>query len=227
MSQKKVVIISTSANALPSGTATGLWLEELASPYYLFKDAGFDVTVASVKGGEIPVDEASLQGDFLTPTAKKFQSDEAAIKQLKESVALASLEEQYDAYYLPGGHGAAVDFPDNETLQKLLGAAWDNGKIVSSVCHGPIGLVNVKSPKTGKHIVEGKRVTGFSNTEEEAVGKTKEVPELLEDGLKRAGGDYSKKGDWEPYAIADGKLILGQNPSSSEQVGELVVKALK
>lgn len=227
MAASKILIVATSADTL-NGHATGSWLEEIAAPYYVFKANGYAVDIASVKGGKIPLDEASLSGDFLTETAKRFQADVEASSALKNSSIASSVGDvfPYAAIFIPGGHGIAADGPNNADLQKLLIAFHDAGKVISAVCHGPVALTHVKLPD-GKWLVQDKKVTGFSNSEEEAVGKTEWVPFLLEDRLREEGGLFSKEGDWSEYTQTDGKLVTGQNPQSSEAVGKAVVAVLK
>lgn len=211
-----------------SGQKTGLWISELAEPYYVFREAGYDVTIASPKGGPIPIDAASLEGDFYTAEAKRFlEADDAAKLQLEHSVKLDDVTEPeaYDAIFLPGGHGPVFDLAKSEKLGELLTKAYAAGKVVCAVCHGPAGLVTAKDGD--KPLVAGKKVTGFSNSEERAVGKDKYVPFLLEDKLKELGGKYEAAGDWQPHVVQDGRLITGQNPSSSKAMGEAVVAALE
>lgn len=223
----KILVVSTSAAEL-AGHATGSWLEEIAAPYFVWQEAGHEVVIASVKGGKIPLDEASLSGDFLTDAAKRFQADSEATKALENSVPATSVSsiDEYAAIFIPGGHGIAADGPNNAVLQKLLVAFTDAGKVVASVCHGPEALTHVKLA-SGKWLVEGKKVTGFSNTEEEAVGKTAWVPFLLEDQLKKEGGSYSKGDDWSEHVVTDGLLVTGQNPQSSHGVAKAVLDVLK
>lgn len=201
-------------------------MEELAAPYFIFEEAGFEITVASVKGGKIPVDPNSLEGDFKTADCEKFLNGEKTAKSLEESVALPSLlGKTYDAVFLPGGHGAVFDLNSDPSVIALLEKQWAAGGVVAAVCHGPAGLIKPQA-HNGDPIVKGKKVTGFSNSEEAAVGLTDDVPFLLEDALKEQGGIYSAGPDWGPYAVADGKLITGQNPGSSAEVAKLIVKAL-
>jgi len=227
MVAKKAIIISTSHDRYPSGSddQIGVWAEELVAPYYVFTQAGYDVTVASIKGGKIPVDPNSLQGDFKTEDVKKFWADDSKMKLLEESVALESISgKEYDIVFVPGGHGIVFDGPGNKKLASVLSDAYAAGKVVGSVCHGPAGLVDAVAPD-GKPLVSGKRVAGFSNTEEEAVGKTKLVPFLLEDRLQELGGNYEKKGDWAEFAIKDGRLVTGQNPQSSAKAAKYCLEA--
>ncbi|KAL0019118.1 hypothetical protein WJX79_001262 [Trebouxia sp. C0005] len=203
MPSKKAVIISTSQATYPnSNDKTGVWAEELVAPYYVFTNAGFDVTVASIKGGQIPVDEASLQGDFKTADVSRFWGDDSKMQLLKESVALASISgKEYDIVFVPGGHGIVFDGPGNKKLASVLTEAYSSGKVVGAVCHGP--------------------------AEEEAVGKTDKVPFLLEDRMKALGGKYEKKGDWSDFCLRDGQLVTGQNPQSSASTAKLCVEASK
>jgi putative intracellular protease/amidase len=224
---KKVLIICTSAAKL-GDLSTGSWLEEIAAPFYVFKEAGYDVDIASISGGKIPLDEASLSGDFLTDTAKKFQSDAEASKALENSKSAVDITDTsaYAAIFVPGGHGIAADGPNNPVLQKLLVDFHDSGKVISSVCHGPIALTHVKL-SNGNWLLKGKKVTGFSNSEETAVEKIKYMPFLIEDRLKEEGGSYSKGDDWSVHVVTDGKLVTGQNPQSSEGVAKAVLAVLK
>lgn len=200
--------------------------EEVAAPYLYLKEQGYDVTISSIKGGEVPMDEASLNPPFTTKDVEKFLLDDAAMDKVTNSVPLATLNaDDYDAVMLPGGHGTCWDYPDNDELASLVSKMAAAGKVVAAVCHGPNGLVKAKGPD-GKPLVSGKQVTGFTNEEEYAVAKEKLVPFLLEDKLKELGAVYSKKENWAEYAIRDGKLVTGQNPGSSRKVAELIHEAL-
>lgn len=225
----QILAVATSHDQLGnSGQKTGLWISELAEPYYVFKDAGYDVTIASPNGGAVPIDAASLEGDFYTPEAKRFlEADDAAKLQLHHSVKLDDVKEPeaYDAIFLPGGHGPVFDLAVSDKVGELLTKAFAAGKIVCAVCHGPAGLA--KGMDGDKPLVSGKRVTGFSNSEERAVGKDKYVPFLLEDKLKELGGKYEATGDWQVKVVEDGRLITGQNPGSAKAMGEAVVAALQ
>lgn len=226
MPGKKALIISTSQERYPnSDETTGVWAEELVAPYYVFENAGFDVTVSSIKGGQIPIDDNSMQGDFKTADVKKFWADESKMQLLKESVALASISgKEYDIIFVPGGHGIAFDGPGNKKLASVLTEGYGAGKVIGSVCHGPCGIIEAVGPD-GKSIINGKKVTGFCNTEEEEVGKTGKVPFLLEDRMKALGGKYEKKGNWADFSLRDGNLITGQNPQSSASAAQLCVEA--
>lgn len=223
---KKVLIICTSADKL-GGKETGCWMEEVAAPYFLFKEKGYDITIASIKGGEVPFDEASLNPPFLTKEAEKFLLDEACMKLVTESIPLSDVNpDNFDAVFVPGGHGTVVDEPDNPELAKLLGKMWDDGKVVAAVCHGPVAFANAKDA-SGEPIVKGRKVTGFSNSEEKAVAKYDDVPFTPETKLTELGGKYERgASDWAPHAVRDGKLVTGQNPASSAAVGELIIEAL-
>jgi putative intracellular protease/amidase len=199
-----------------TGKKTGFWLEEFAAPYYVFKDAGATLTLASPAGGQPPLDPKSDAPDAQTDATRRFQQDPAAQQALADTVTLSSVSaEQFDAVFYPGGHGPLWDLAEDATSIRLIEAMVAAGKPVAAVCHAPGVLGKVKGPD-GAPLVKGKRVTGFTNTEEEAVGLAQVVPFLVEDMLVKNGGQYSKAGDWEPYVITDGLLVTGQNPASSE-----------
>jgi putative intracellular protease/amidase len=199
-----------------TGKKTGFWLEEFAAPYYVFKDAGATLTLASPAGGQPPLDPKSDAPDAQTDATRRFQQDPAAQQALANTVTLSSVSaEQFDAVFYPGGHGPLWDLAEDATSIRLIEAMVAAGKPVAAVCHAPGVLGKVKGPD-GAPLVKGKRVTGFTNTEEEAVGLTQIVPFLVEDMLVKNGGQYSKAGDWEPHVITDGLLVTGQNPASSE-----------
>ncbi|MEW5307153.1 MAG: hypothetical protein WDW36_009566 [Sanguina aurantia] len=223
-----VLIVSTSHSILgETGEATGSWAEEVASPYYLFKAAGYTVDITSIAGGEIPFDEPSLAPPYLTKDVERFLLDDDAMAQVFESRVFSSVSaDAYDAVYLPGGHGTCWDFPGNATLKQLVETFWKSGKVVSAVCHGVIGLLEAND-ESGACILAGKQATGFSNTEEFAVVKEKIVPFLLEDAMKAKGAIYTAAGNWKVHALRDGKLVTGQNPQSSARVAELVIEALQ
>jgi len=225
MGAKRILIVTTSHGTYPDGEPTGLWLEELAAPYLAWTKAGLEVDIVSVKGGKIPLDPVSLKPENLTALTKNYLGDEGLVKLIETTPSVKDVTGEYDVIYLPGGHGVCWDVASDKATIALVEKFWAEGKIVASVCHGPDGLVQVKAPN-GDPIVKGKKVNGFSNSEEEAVGKTKIVPFLLETELKNLGGLYEKGPDWSVYAVTDGNLITGQNPMSSEKVGELVLKAL-
>ena len=217
---KKVVFVLTSHDELGStGEKTGFWIEEFAAPYYLLKDKGVEVTLASPKGGQPPIDPKSNEPDFQTPATLRFNKDEELQAVLANTMKLNEVNEvDYDAIFYPGGHGPLWDLAENKDSVTLIEAFYANSKPVGAVCHAPIVLKEAKV--NGEPLVKNKNVTGFSNTEEEAVQLTSIVPFLVEDELKNNGGIYSKAADWQEYVIEDGNLITGQNPASSALVAE-------
>ena len=224
----KILVVLTSHNQLgDTGSTTGFWLEELAAPYYVFKDAGAEVTLASPKGGQPPLDPKSDDPDAQTEATRRFKADSTANVELAATARLDSLSaHDFDAVFYPGGHGPLWDLVDNQVSIRLIEDFWAGNKPVSAVCHAPIALVNAKD-ENGQHIVKGREVTGFTNSEEEAVGLTKVVPLLVEDTMIARGARYSKVDDWQSYTRQDGNLITGQNPGSSEAVAQLVLAALQ
>jgi putative intracellular protease/amidase len=224
----KILMVMTSHDKLGNtGKKTGFWLEEFAAPYYTFLDAGAEVTLASPKGGEPPLDPKSDTPDGQTEATERFKKDRAAQAVLASTVKLADVRaEDYDAIFYPGGHGPMWDMPDNATSIALIEAFVKADKPVGAVCHAPVALVNVRG-KDGEYLVKGKRVTGFTNEEEAAVGLTSVMPFLLEDRLKERGGIYSKGANWAPYVQVDGKLVTGQNPASSRPGAEELLKLLR
>lgn len=210
-----------------TGEKTGFWIEEFASPYYFLVDKGVKVTIASPKGGQPPIDPKSELADFSTPATERYNKDAATKELIKNTVKLESINpSDYDAVFYPGGHGPLWDLAEDKTSISLIEKFYNANKPIAFVCHAPAAL---KHPKTadGSPLVKGKKVTGFSNTEEEAVQLTKVVPFLVEDMLQENGGTYSKGADWGPYAVEDGLLITGQNPASSELVAEMLLKKLE
>ncbi|BCS55641.1 type 1 glutamine amidotransferase domain-containing protein [Geobacter sp. SVR] len=224
----KILMVLTSHDRLgDTGRKTGFWLEEFAAPYYLLKDAGAEVALASPKGGQPPLDPKSEDPDFQTEATKRFRTDSAAQAELAATRKLADASaEDFDAIFYPGGHGPMWDMPDNAASIALIEAFVKAGKPVGAVCHAPVALVNVRG-KDGAYLIKGKRVTGFTNTEEEAVGLTTVVPFLLENRLKERGGVFSKAADWAPYVQVDGKLVTGQNPASSGPAAVELLKLLR
>ncbi|HSP82611.1 MAG TPA: type 1 glutamine amidotransferase domain-containing protein [Gillisia sp.] len=225
---KKILFVLTSNDKMGNTDhKTGFWIEEFAAPYYLLKERGFEITLASPKGGQSPIDPNSEKEDALTPATERFYKDKETKELLANTHVLSSIDpSSFDAVFYPGGHGLLWDLIENETSTKLIETMYASGKPVAFVCHSPAVLKNVKTPD-GKSIVDGKKVTGFTNGEEAAVELTNVVPFLLEDMLKKNGGQYTKTGDWEPYAIEDGLLLTGQNPASSERVAEKLAEKLK
>jgi putative intracellular protease/amidase len=198
-----------------TGRKTGFWLEELAAPYYTFKNAGANIVLASPKGGQPPLDPKSNEPANQTDLTRRFERDEKAVAELAATVRLDSVSaEDFDAVFYPGGHGPLWDLAEDATSIQLIQSFIAAGKPTALVCHAPGALRHVVAEE-GKPLVEGKKVTGFTNSEEEAVGLTDVVPFLVEDMLKANGGTYSKVEDWAPYVVVDGLLITGQNPASS------------
>jgi len=221
----KVLMVLTSHDQLGNtGRKTGFWLEELAAPYYAFKDAGAEIVLASPKGGQPPLDPKSNEPANQTDATRRFEPDEAAKAQLAATVRLDSVSQaQFDTVFYPGGHGPLWDLAEDRHSIELIQSFIAAGKPVALVCHAPGVLRHVTTPD-GKPLVEGKQVTGFTNSEEAAVGLTEIVPFLVEDELKARGGIYSKSDDWAPYVVTDGLLITGQNPASSSSAAATLMK---
>ena len=224
----KILIVLTSHDQLgDTGKKTGFWLEEFAAPYYVLKDAGAAITLASPKGGQPPLDPKSDLPENLTESTKRFRTDTAAQAELAKTKELADVSaDDFDAVFYPGGHGPMWDMPDNATSIALIEAFVKIGKPVGAVCHAPAALVNVRG-KDGEYLVKSKRVTGFTNAEEEAVGMTAVVPFRLENRLKERGAVYSNGANWAPYVQVDGKLVTGQNPASSGPAAEELLNLLR
>lgn len=224
----KILFVLTSHNKLGNtGKKTGFWVEEFASPYYTLLDKGAHITIATPKGGAAPIDPSSDSPDAATDATKRFNSDAEAKERIANTKVLADMNpNDFDAVFYPGGHGPLWDLANDATSIKLIETFNSQNKLIAFVCHAPAALKDVKSTN-GKPLVNGKKVTGFTNTEEAAVQLTDVVPFLVEDMLIKNGGIYSKKGDWEAYAIQDGNLITGQNPASSELVAEKLLESLK
>ena len=205
---------------------TGFWLEEFAAPYYVFKDAGANITLPSPKGGQPPLDPKSDEPDAQTEATKRFKSDPDAQKVLANTLQLEKLpDEDYDAVFYPGGHGPLWDLATDARSIELIEKMYAQGKVVAAVCHAPAALLNATAPD-GAPLVRHKRVTGFTNSEEAAVQLTDIVPFLLEDALLENGGRYSKGPDWNPYVVTEGSLVTGQNPASSAPAAEEVLRLL-
>jgi len=223
----KVLIVLTSHDQLgDTGKKTGFWLEELAAPYYTFKDAGAEIVLASPKGGQPPLDPKSSEPDFQTALTRRFEADAEANAQLASTVRLDSVSQgDFDTVFYPGGHGPLWDLAEDRDSIGLIESFIEAGKPVALVCHAPGVLRHVKAA-TGRPLVEGLQVTGFTNTEEEGVGLTQVVPFLVEDELKANGGQYSKGPDWGSYVVRDGLLITGQNPASSTEAAEVLITQL-
>ncbi len=224
---KKILFVLTSHEDLGNtGFKTGFWIEEFAAPYYLLKDKGYHITLTSPKGGQPPIDPKSNEPDFQTPATVRFNEDKETQEILSRTLKLASVSQaDYDAVFYPGGHGPLWDLAEDPHSIALIESFINNDKPVSAVCHAPAVFKHTKRTD-GSALVNGKKITGFSNTEEDAVQLTDVVPFLVEDMLKENGGIFSKGDDWTPYAVEDGLLITGQNPASSELVAELLMKKI-
>jgi putative intracellular protease/amidase len=223
---KRVLFVVTSHDQLGNtGEKTGFWTEELAAPYYALLDKGVVVDIATPKGGQPPIDPKSSDPSSATEDTKRFDADTALLAKLKNTKKLTDVNQaDYDAVFYPGGHGPLWDLVEDKSSIALIESFYTHKKPVAFVCHAPAALKNVKV--NGQFLVKGKKVTGFANTEEEAVGLSKVVPFLLEDALKKNGGIYSKAENWHPYAVEDGLLITGQNPASSKLVAEKLLVQL-
>jgi putative intracellular protease/amidase len=223
----KVLIVLTSHDTLgDTGKKTGFWLEELAAPYYVFKDAGAEITLASPKGGQPPLDPKSDEPMFQTDTTRRFSADENAKAQLAQTVRLDSVDQQdFDTVFYPGGHGPMWDLAEDQTSIQLIESFIAAGKTIALVCHAPGTLRHVKKPD-GTPFVDGRWLTGFTDGEEVAVGLEKVVPFLVEDELISLGAIFSKVKDWGVHTVVDGQLITGQNPASSHKAAEALVTAV-
>jgi putative intracellular protease/amidase len=223
----KILMVLTSHDTLGNtGRKTGFWLEELAAPYFVFKDAGAGIVLASPKGGQPPLDPKSNEPSFQTDLTHRFEADAAAKAQLASTVRLDSVSaDDFDTVFYPGGHGPMWDLAEDQNSIKLIEAFLAAHKPVALVCHAP-GVLRHVETTDGKPLVQGKKVTGFANTEEEAVELTNVVPFLVEDELKAKGGIFSKAGDWQPYVVTDGLLITGQNPASSGPAAKVLLETL-
>ncbi|HQR94836.1 MAG: type 1 glutamine amidotransferase domain-containing protein [Sphingobacteriia bacterium 35-40-5] len=223
----KILMVLTSHSALgDTGKKTGFWIEEFAAPYYVLVDAGATVTIASPKGGQPPVDPKSEEPEAQTAATKRFFADKQAIELVANSVKLNSVHHaDYDAVFYPGGHGPLWDLVNDTHSIALIEGFYDTQKPISFVCHAPAALINTKA-ENGEPLVKGKRLTAFSNTEEEEVGLTGIVPFSLEYELLKNGAQYFKANNWSSFTEQDGLLITGQNPASSEAVAELLLKTL-
>lgn len=224
---KKILMVLTSHDRLgDTGLKTGFWLEEFAAPYYVFKDAGHAITLASPAGGQPPLDPKSDEPAFQTEATHRFRADADAVHRLANTKRLADvIPADFDAVFYPGGHGPLWDLADDSHSIALIEATLDAGKPLGAVCHAP-GVLRHAKQADGTPLVRDRRVTGFTNSEEAAVQLTKIVPFLVEDMLKANGAQYSSGPDWQPNAVVDGLLITGQNPASSELVARKLLEAL-
>ncbi|WP_166921207.1 type 1 glutamine amidotransferase domain-containing protein [Flavobacterium poyangense] len=223
---KKVLFVVTSNDKLGNtGEKTGFWSEEFAAPYYELLDKGIEITIASPLGGQPPIDPKSADPASATEDTKRFDADQTLQKKLKNTLKLSTINQaSYDAVFYPGGHGPLWDLVEDKSSIALIESFYTHKKPVAFVCHAPAVLKNVKVK--GEYLVKGKKVTGFTNEEEAAVGLSKVVPFLLEDALTQNGAKFSKAANWQPYAVEDGLLITGQNPASSKLVADKLLQQL-
>jgi len=222
---KSVLLLVTSHAQLGSSDEkTGLWFEELAAPYLELSRADVRVDIASPLGGKPPIDPKSEAEP--TDAVREFLANPAAVAKLEHTLPLAAVKETYDGYFVVGGHGVMWDLPKDQHAVALLAGAYEAGKVIAAVCHGPAAFVNIRLPSTGKLLLEKHRVTGFSNSEERAVGLASVVPFALQTSLSQRSRKYESGPDWQPFAIRDGQLVTGQNPASSVLVAREVLAAL-
>ena len=227
MTTHKILMVLTSHDQLgDTGKKTGFWLEEFAAPYYVLKDAGAQITLASPKGGQPPLDPKSDAADAQTDATRRFKADAEAQKALASTVPLGEIDaDEYDAVFYPGGHGPLWDLAESEDSKRLIEAFASSDRPIGAVCHAPAVFKHTLGAG-GKPLVSGRRVTGFTNTEEEAVELTAVVPFLVEDMLKANGGLYEKGPDWGSFVLVDGHLVTGQNPASSEEAARELLKLI-
>ncbi len=227
MSTKKILMVLTSHAELgDTGEKTGFWIEEFATPYYAFKDAGIEVVLASPSGGQPPIDPKSELEDFQTPATARYYADSDTQKVVANTIILTEANvEDFDAVFYPGGHGPLWDLTENSDSIELIEHFLASNKPVATVCHAPAVLLNVKD-SSGEYAIKGKAITGFTNGEEEAVQLTDIVPFSLEDELIKRGGYYQKVDDWNAFAVEDGLIISGQNPQSSKLVAQKLLSKL-
>ncbi|WIB77641.1 type 1 glutamine amidotransferase domain-containing protein [Curtobacterium sp. MCPF17_002] len=223
----KILLVLTSHDQLgDTGRTTGFWLEELAAPYYRFVEAGAEIVLASPKGGQPPLDPKSNEPANQTDQTRRFENDPAALEALANTVRLDSVDvADFDTVFYPGGHGPLWDLAEDQDSVRLIQDTLRSGKPIALVCHAP-GVLRHVTNEDGTPLVQGRRVTGFTNSEEAGVGLTDVVPFLVEDELRGLGGDYSKIGDWQPYVVEDGLLITGQNPASSASAADALLTKL-
>lgn len=224
----KVLMVLTSHDQLgDTGAKTGFWLEEFVAPYYVFKDAGAEIVLASPAGGQPPLDPKSDQPDAQTELTHRFKADPQAQQHLASTVKLETVNQQdFDTVFYPGGHGPLWDLAESKHSISLIEAFERAGKPIGFVCHAPGALRHVKAAD-GSPLIKGRRVTGFSNSEEAGVQLTDVVPFLIEDEFQKLGAQYEKGADWASFVITDGKLVTGQNPASSEEAAKALLEQLK
>ncbi|MDH4386150.1 MAG: type 1 glutamine amidotransferase domain-containing protein [Caulobacter sp.] len=223
-----VLMVLTSHDRLgDTGEKTGFWLEEFAAPYFVLRDAGADITLASPKGGQPPLDPRSDAKDAQTPATERFKADSAAQQALASTTPLAEVQAgHYDAVFFPGGHGPMWDLAESADARRLIEAFAADDRPIAAVCHAPAIFRHTRAA-SGEPLVSGRRVTGFTNSEEDGVGLREVVPFLVEDMLKANGGLYEKGADWKPHVVVAGKLVTGQNPASSEPAARALLQLLK
>lgn len=229
MATKRILMVTTSADRMaPGSEPTGVWLEELTTPYYAFRDAGAEVTIASIGGGRVPVDARSVaEAGRNDASVERYLKDPALQAEVAATPKFTTLDPaNYDALFLPGGHGTMFDYPGSAELARLVERFDRAGKVVAAVCHGPAGLVAARQADGTTPFVAGRRVAAFTDSEERAVGLDKAVPFLLETRLKELGAQHVGGPDFQPYAVRDGRLVTGQNPASAVRTAELVIEAL-
>ncbi|MGC9270125.1 type 1 glutamine amidotransferase domain-containing protein [Acidiphilium sp.] len=224
----KILIVTTSHTTIPgSDERTGVWFEELATPYYAFIDAGNDVTIATIRGGEVPIDGRSLAETPLPASVQRFHDDGPALEAAHHSKPVTAVTAtDFDAIFLPGGHGTMWDFPNNADLARAITAMLDAGKLVAAVCHGPAAFIGV-TRQDGSALIKGRSITCFTDSEERAVHLDDKVPFLLETTLRSLGAQVSVGPDFAPHIMQDGNLLTGQSPKSSEPLAHAVIAALK
>ena len=224
----KILMVLTSHDRLgDTGEKTGFWLEEFAAPYYVLHDTGAQITLASPKGGQPPLDPKSDTEDAQTAATRRFKADPATQQALASTVKLDEVHaEDFDAVFYPGGHGPLWDLAESEKNRQLIEAFTAADRPIAAVCHAPAVFRHTLAAD-GRPLVSGRKVTGFTNTEEAAVGLTDTVPFLVEDMLKANGGQYEKGADWGSHVVTDGKLVTGQNPASSEEAARALLKLLQ
>ncbi|KGP73389.1 type 1 glutamine amidotransferase domain-containing protein [Pontibacillus yanchengensis] len=220
MSTKRVLMVVTNHTSITEDHKTGLWLEEFAAPYNTFKEQGYEVRTTSISGGKVELDPNSIPEEE-TPNWKEARNELENTEALTKDI----VDEDYDAIFLPGGHGTMFDFPDSDALQYALQKYADQDKVIGSVCHGPAGLVNA-TYSDGTPIVKGKKVNAFTDEEERGMGLDAYMPFLLESKLREKGAEFVKADSWSDFSVRDGNLVTGQNPMSSESTAEKVVQAL-
>ncbi|ARS35554.1 type 1 glutamine amidotransferase domain-containing protein [Pontibacter actiniarum] len=224
---KVLFVLTSHAELGDTGKKTGFWVEEFAAPYYVLSDAGVDITIASPAGGEPPIDPSSEAPGAQTDATKRYNGDQELQNKLMKTTKLSEVKaDDFDAVFYPGGHGPLWDLTESEESIRLIETFAKQQKPIAAVCHAPAVFAKVKGPD-GQPLVKGKNVTGFTNSEEEAVNLTEVVPFLVEDKLQELGGNYSKVADWQPHVVRDGLLVTGQNPASSEGTAEELLRLLK